>query len=261
MMTAGLRSSDDLEDLGLPLLASVPAVGKGTRPADLLIEKPTSIYSESFRIARASVLGVRSDKPSKIIAITSALPSEGKTTTALSFARALATGKSRTLLLDCDVRRAALNGSLGLPNGVTPGIVEVLHGEATLEDAIRPGGVENLDHLLVKEPYFSSEDLFGGDQMQTILATLSQKYDKIVLDLPPLVGLADGRFLAALADATVLVIKWETTPTKAVASAVEWLRSDGANPIGAIFTMVNSSAEVMGSLYYSKQYSSYYNAK
>lgn len=261
MMTAGLRSSDDLDALGLALLASVPAVGKGTKPADLLLEKPTSIYSESFRIARASVLGVRSDKPSRIIAITSALPSEGKTTTALSFARALATGKSRTLLLDCDVRRAALNGSLDLPNGVTPGIVEVLHGEATLQEAIRPSGVENLDHLLVKEPYFSSEDLFGGDGMQNILATLSEHYDKIVLDLPPLVGLADGRFLAALADATVLVVKWESTPVKAVASAADWLRNDGANPIGVIFTMVDSSAQVMGSLYYSKQYSSYYNVK
>ncbi|HEX7857272.1 MAG TPA: polysaccharide biosynthesis tyrosine autokinase [Sphingobium sp.] len=261
MMSAGLRSSEDLDALGLPLLASVPTVSKGTKPADLLLEKPTSIYSESFRIARASILGVRSDKPSQVIAITSALPNEGKTTTALSFARALAAGKAKTLLLDCDVRRAAMNDSLGIPNGTAPGIVEILHGEATLQEAIRPSGIENLDHLFVKEPYFSSEDLFGGDDMRNILATLSKQYDKIVLDLPPLVGLADGRFLAALADATVLVVKWETTPTKAVASAIDWLRSDGANPIGAIFTMVNSSAEVMGSLYYSKQYSSYYNAK
>ncbi|HEX7820400.1 MAG TPA: polysaccharide biosynthesis tyrosine autokinase [Sphingobium sp.] len=258
MMVSGLRSSDDLEDLGITLLAAVPKVDKGTKPADLLLDKPTSIYSEAFRIARASVLGVRSDKPSQIIAITSALPNEGKTTTALSFARALAVGKSRTLLLDCDVRRAALNEAMGLPQGAVPGIVEILHGEATIEDAIRPSGVENLDQLLVKEPYFSSEDLFGGDRMRDILATLSQRYDKIVLDLPPLVGLADGRFLSVLADATVLAVKWDETPVKAVASAIDWLRKDGANPIGAIFTMVDSNAQAMGSLYYSKQYSKYY---
>lgn len=263
MMVAGLRSSEDVEQFGLPLLASVPKVDKkeAQRPADLLIEKPTSIYSEAFRIARASILGVRSDKALKILAVTSALPSEGKTTSALSFARSLAIGKSKTLLLDCDVRRAALLGALDQAPGTHPGIVEVLHGKATLQQAIRPSGVENLDQLIVSEPYFSSEDLFGDERMKDILATLSQHYDKIVLDLPPLVGLADGRFLAVLADATVLAVRWNETPTKAVASAVDWLRSDGANLIGILFTMVDVRAQAMGGLYYSKQYSSYYQSK
>lgn len=262
MMVAGLRSSEDVEQFGLPLLASVPKVEKkeAERPADLLISKPTSIYSEAFRIARASILGVRSDKASKIFAVTSALPSEGKTTTALSFARALAVGKSKTLLLDCDVRRAALLGALDQAPGTHPGIVEVLHGEATLQQAIRPSNIDNLDQLIVSQPYFSSEDLFGDDRMKDILATLSQHYDKIVLDLPPLVGLADGRFLAALADTTVLAVRWNETPTKAVASAIDWLRADGANLIGIIFTMVDVRAQAMGGLYYSKQYSGYYQA-
>lgn len=263
MMVAGLRSSEDVEQFGLPLLASVPMVAKkeAQRPADLLLDRPTSIYSEAFRIARASILGVRSDKVLKIIAITSALPSEGKTTTALSFARALAVGKSRTLLLDCDVRRAAMLGALDQAPGTHPGIVEVLHGKATLEQAIRPSNVENLDQMIVSEPYFSSEDLFGDERMKTILARLSERYDKIVLDLPPLVGLADGRFLAALADATVLAVRWNETPTKAVASAVDWLNADGANLLGIIFTMVDVRSQAMGGLYYSKQYAGYYQSK
>lgn len=262
MMVAGLRSSEDVEQFGLPLLASVPRVEKkeSTRPADLLIERPTSIYSEAFRIARASVLGVKGEKDAKILAVTSALPSEGKTTTALSFARALAVGKSKTLLLDCDVRRAALLGALDQAPGAHPGIVEVLHGEATLQQAIRPSNVENLDQMIVSQPYFSSEDLFGDERMKDILATLSQHYDKIVLDLPPLVGLADGRFLAALADTTVLAVRWNETPTKAVASAIDWLRTDGANLIGIIFTMVDVRAQAMGGLYYSKQYAGYYQS-
>lgn len=263
MMVSGLRTSEDVEQFDLSLLAAIPMIERklAARPADLLIDKPTHIYSEAFRIARASILGVKSDKPPKIIAITSALPNEGKTTTALSFARALAIGNSKTLLLDCDVRRAALLGVLDQAPGTHPGIVEVLHGKATLNEAIRASKVENLDQLIVSEPYFSSEDLFGGERMKTILAELSQHYDKIVLDLPPLVGLADGRFLSVLADATVLAVKWDGTPSKAVESAVEWLRSDGANPIGIVFTMVDSRAQAMGSLYYSKQYSSYYQEK
>ncbi len=263
MMVSGLRSSEDVEQFGLPLLASVPMVTKkeAQRPADLLVDRPTSIYSEAFRIARASILGVRSDKALKILAVTSALPGEGKTTTALSFARALAIGKSKTLLLDCDVRRAAMLGALDQAPGSHPGIVEVLHGKATLQEAIRASNVENLDQMIVNEPYFSSEDLFGDERMKEILATLSKHYDKIVLDLPPLVGLADGRFLAALADATVLAVKWNETPTKAVASAVDWLKADGANLVGIIFTMVDVRAQAMGGLYYSKQYSNYYQSK
>ena len=262
MMVTGMRSSADIEaKLGIPLLAAVPRVGKNVSPADLLIEKPTSLFAESMRIARASILGVRSDRPSRIIAITSALPGEGKTTTALSFARTLAIGNARTLLLECDVRRAALKPIVGHAYGDGPGIVEVLHGEATLDEAIRPSEIKNLDQMLVSQPYYSPEDLFGGDDMRTLLARLSQKYERIVLDLPPLIGLADGRFLAVLADATVMIVKWDETPVNAAVAAIQSLRSDGVNAIGAIFTMVDTQAEAMGGLYYSKKYSNYYQNK
>ena len=73
-------------------------------------------------------------------------------------------------------------------------------------------------------------------------------------------GLADGRFLAALADATVLIVKWDETPVPAVRSALGWLKSDGANIVGAIYTQVDTNAEAIGGLYYSKKYSSYYQA-
>ncbi|MDF0543237.1 polysaccharide biosynthesis tyrosine autokinase [Sphingobium sp. H39-3-25] len=260
MMVTGLRSANDVEtQLGVPLLAAVPKVGKDVSPADLVVEKPTSLFSESLRIARASILGVRSDRPSQVIAITSALPSEGKTTTALAFARTLAIGNAKTLLLECDVRRAVMRGMTGNDNEGAPGIVEVLHGDATLQQAIRPSSaVANLDQLFVTSPFFSSEDLFGGDKMRELLKGLSTRYDKIVLDLPPLIGLADGRFLAVLADVTVMVVKWDETPTNAVVSAMNWLRSDGANPVGAVFTMADTQAEAIGGLYYSKKYSSYY---
>jgi Mrp family chromosome partitioning ATPase len=114
--------------------------------------------------------------------------------------------------------------------------------------------------VLVSAPYFSSEDLFGNDGVRKVLEELREKYDFVVLDLPPLVGLADGRFIAALADATVLIVRWSSTPPQAAASAVGWLQSDGSNPIGVIYTMVDSAAEAIGGLYYSKKYTQYYRA-
>jgi succinoglycan biosynthesis transport protein ExoP len=258
MLVSGLRTVDDVEtQLGVPVLAAVPKVPRTTNPSNLLLEKPTSLYAESLRIARAAILGVKGGASPHVIAITSALPSEGKTTTALSFARILAANNARTLLIECDVRRAAMRPLVNQPPK-GPGLVEVLHGEIKADEAISPGDVPGLDHLLVRSPYFSSEDLFGAGGMEELLNEMRRSYDLIVLDLPPLVGLADGRFLAAQADTVALVVRWDSTPAAAAASALSWLRSDGAHVSGVIYTMVESSAEAIGGLYYSKKYSAYY---
>ncbi|MEP9401775.1 GumC family protein [Sphingomonas silueang] len=259
LLVSGLRTVEEVEEkLGVPLLAAIPNVRKNTRPADLLIEKPTSQFAEALRNARASILGVRAQDRPQIIALTSALPSEGKTTTSLGLARTMAISGDRTILVDADIRRAMLRNLLDEPSR-GPGIVEVLHGEVTLDEAIHPSGVENLDQILVQKPYFSSENMFGDGQMQTMLDELSKRYDTIILDLPPLVGLADGRFIAALADAVVLAIKWDTTPRDAVIAAADHLKADGANLVGAMFTMVDQSSKAAGAYYYyTKQYSSYY---
>ncbi|WP_085809535.1 AAA family ATPase [Sphingomonas sp. TZW2008] len=261
MTSGGFRSVEDVQtQLGVPVLAVVPKVAKSENPNDLLLERPTSMFSESYRIARAAILGVRGTRAPKVIAITSSLPAEGKTTSAVAFARTLATANARTLLLECDIRRAAVRQMVRTP-APTVGLVEVLHGEASLDEAIQRGDVANLDQLLVVSPYFSAENLFGEGRMEQLLTTLRDRYDHIILDLPPLMGLADGRFLAVLADATALVIKWNSTPISAAQSALNWLKTDGSNPVGVIYTQVDPSAHSVGGLYYySKQYSDYYQA-
>lgn len=259
LMAAGLRSAEDImRVLGVPMLAAVPRV-RTDRPADLLIDKPSSLFGESLRIARASILGVRSENPPRVMAITSALPGEGKTTTALAFARTLAINGQKTLIIDCDVRRAMMREIVSNPSGGA-GLIEVLQGSAAIDQAITPGGggVDNLDVLLVRETFFNSGNLFGDGKMKAIIAAVRPRYDAVVLDLPPLLGLADGRFLAAMADVVALVIRWDSTPAQAASAAMSALEADGANVAGAIFTMVDTGAEAIGGLYYSKKYTSYY---
>lgn len=257
MLVQGLRSITEVEErLGVPVLAAVPKE-KHAHPADILLEKPTSLFAEALRIARASLLGVRADRSPQIIAITSALPAEGKTTTAVAFARTLAMNGQKTLLIDCDVRRANVREIVKeAPD--SPGLVEVLHGEAQIAQTIHRGDTDNLDHLLVRSPYFSSENLFGDGKMIEILKTLRSQYELIVLDLPPLMGLADGRFLAAMSDSVAMVVRWNETPAQAASSAVQSLRTDGSNIAGVIFTMVDAGSEAVGGYYYSKKYSGYY---
>lgn len=259
MMSVGVRSGNDvMEELGVPLLGAVPKLAKNENPTEIFLRQPTSIFSESFRVARASIIGLKSEPPLRTIAISSSLPSEGKTTTALAIARTFAIGGEKTIIVECDVRRAMLSVALGIEHGKIPGLVQYLHGDVSLDDIIQPGSVANLDRILVREPYFSSEDLFSGSRIKVMLDELKKRYDRIILDLPPLIGLADGRLLASMADGMALIIKWDETPLKAVQSCMQSLQTDGTKVIGAILTMVDTRAEAIGSLYYSKKYSSYY---
>lgn len=259
LMAGGLRTSDDVESqLGVPLLAAIP-LETIDNPADLLLERPTSYFAEAYRIARAALLSNKSEGLAQIIAITSSVPSEGKTTSALAFARTLAIAGSKTLLIECDVRRAAMQRLVKQepPHG---GVVEILQDRLPFEQALTTDKVPNLDHLLAKTPYYTSENLFGSGTMEKLLNEVRGKYQHIVLDLPPLIGLADSRALAVMADATLMIVKWEDTPGKVAAQALSMLQGDGANPVGVILTMVDSSADVVGGKYYSRKYSDYYQA-
>ena len=262
LMVAGVRSVEDVEGtLGIPLIGAVPALKKTERPADNLLEKPTSQFAEALRNIRASIVGVKAGvaRP-KLIALTSAMPSEGKTTTALALARTMALNGSKTILLDVDVRRAQMRQIASNVANI-PGTVELLQGSITLEEAIQPSGLDGMDQILVRAPYFSSENLFGNQTMNDVLSALSERYDAVILDLPPLLGLADGRFIAALSDAVVLIVKWDDTPQHVVESAVNALKSDGSNLIGAVLSMVDPGARSVGSYYYDEKYSHYYTPK
>lgn len=258
MLVSGIMTKDDLETfLNLPMLAAVPQVKKVKNPADLLIDKPTSLFSEAMRIARASILGTNPAESPQVIAITSALPAEGKSTTALALARVLAANGAKTLLIDCDIRRAVIRNMVRTA-APSVGLVEVLSGQASLEDAIYDGDVPGLSQLLATNPYFDMTDLFSDNRMSELLKTVRAHYTHVVLDLPPLIGLADGRLIAPLADATVLVVRWSQTPASAAASGLTYLRGSNVPVVGAILSMVDPQAEAAGAYYYSKKYSSYY---
>lgn len=257
LLAGGLSTIGDIENqFGIPVVASIPAMRKIVRPADDLLREPTTMFAEALRNARASILGVRTATPPRIIAITSALPGEGKTTTALSFARILAMNGTKTLLIDCDVRKASLRGLVD--NAPAKGLVEVLQGRAQPIEAIINDQQPGLDLMMVSKPHFSGEDLFGGNAMADLMDRMKERYQFVVLDLPPLMGVADARFLSAMADAVTFVVKWNATPVAAVETSLSWLRADSANLVGAIYTMVDPKSQAIGGFYYFQKNSGYY---
>jgi capsular exopolysaccharide synthesis family protein len=263
-MQATLRHADDVESLlGVPFISAIPQIsrralqaqGRDGQPADTLLNRPVSAFSEAFRSIRTTLRG-QHDPSGLVVSISSTLPSEGKSTSALSLARVMAMGGDRVLLVDGDVRRAGLAKMLGLE--VPHGVVEVLLCEADAQSAIIPDAVPGLDLLLVREPSFTPVDLFSGSAMKAELAKLRARYDYVILDTPPLLGVADARTLAKLADGVLVMVRWGVTPIAAVDAALAGLEHDGSAIIGAVLTMVDPSSEAMGGAYYSSRYSAYY---
>jgi len=258
MLSGTIRNADDVEQkLGLRLLSVIPRVTEG-EPANVMLERPTSYFAESLRIARTALLGAGAPHDDlHVIGFTSSVPAEGKTTTSLSFARTLAVAGVRTLLIDCDVRRAAMQGTAGI-KAPDKGLVDYLSGDAASDDIVVASGLDNLDLILVRAPHFASTNLFEGNRMRDLIATARASYECVILDLPPLMGLADGRMIAAHADAVVFVVKWDDTPISVATSAVDALRAIGKEPVGVLVNSVEEKAELLGGGYYSSRYTYYY---
>ena len=266
LLAPGVQTASEVETrFNLPVLAALPFAGRRfwfqrksqVRPPDKLLEEPAGAFAESARNAHVSIVGLRSTNASpQIVAITSSLPGEGKTSSALSIARVAALGGIRTLLVDCDLRRAALRDYVDTIGEI--GTAEVLKGEATLDQAVQADIQPSLDILPVVEPDYSAENLFSNTGVPALIQEIRSRYELIVLDLPPVIGLTDTRFVCALADAVILAIKWRSTPVSAIESALTTLSADAVNLKGVILTMVDPASETSGASYYSSRYAAYY---
>jgi capsular exopolysaccharide synthesis family protein len=266
MLDGGVRTVEEVEqDLGANFIASAPMltpkVLAGADPWDYVINKPMSGFAESLRSARSAITLATLDGPRKIIAITSALPGEGKTVSSVSLARIMAMSSERVLLVDCDLRRNALAGLFAQPP--EHGMLEVLTGACTLEQAIIPDRVPGLDILPLRKADFTPRDLFGTRAMTELLETMRGRYDHVVLDCPPLLAVNDARIVASMSDVVLFVARWGKTPRKAIQMALSYLTVDRAPLAGLILSMVDTRARLsIGTgdpTYYYGAYQGYYH--
>ncbi len=266
---SGVRTVDDVEgELGAAFIASAPLLTpkllgsgrKSMQPWDFVVAKPMSGYAEAMRTARTALTLADLDRKVKVVAVTSALPNEGKTVTAVSLARVMAMSGDKVIIVDCDLRQNALRT---LPvEKPTAGLVEVLTGHAPLESVIVADSVAGLDILPLTQVAYTPRDLFGSDSMTSLLRILRERYDQVILDGPPLLAVADARTLATQADSVLMVARWTKTPRQAIRAALSRLEQDGANVAGVILSMVDTRAR--GALsaddpaYYYGAYRAYY---
>ena len=269
ILMAGLFTEDEVERrLGLPYLGAVPTLGttvddakilKGMTPADYLLAKPLSSFAESLRKLRASILFSKVGEPVKVIAVTSSLPGEGKTTTTFSLARTLATSGAKVVVVDCDLRQSAISQFLKEPASI--GLLEVLNGVASLDQAVITD--ESGAHILpLAKSAYTPRDVLGSSAMHKLLQDLRDRYEIVLLDTAPLLAIADTRILAPHADAVVMLVRWKKTPVKAVQSALALLQGTRAFIAGVALTQMDLKAQSRygygDSYYYYANYRKYY---
>jgi capsular exopolysaccharide synthesis family protein len=266
MLDAGLATADDVERrIGAPYLGSVPTLASvteevGEPPIDYVVSKPLSSFAEAFRTLQAAILHASVDEPVKVVAITSALPGEGKTLTATCLARTAALQGRRVLIVDCDLRRRAVNRMLHTEPQV--GLLEVLNGEATLQQAIAVDETTGAHILPLTDMKFTPRDVFGSSAMDRLLAEVRGRYDLIILDTAPVLPVADTRVLAPKADLVVFLARWRKTPEPAIEAALRLLSSPGTKLGGVALTLVDMKQQSKYGYgdpgYYYTEYKKYY---
>jgi exopolysaccharide transport family protein len=270
MLDTGVTTAEDVErKFSLPHLGSVPLLAsvaapedRDETPADYVVKKPLSSFTEAVRAMRASILFSRIGHDIRVITLTSALPGEGKTTTALCLARVAAQQGARVVLVDCDLRRRNVNRLLGFEPEV--GLVEVLNRSVPLDQAIKLDELSGAHILPLAKDSFTPRDVFGTPAMDQLLAHLRQSFDLVILDTAPVLAVSDTRLIAAKSDAVVFLARWRRTPERAIGSALKALEQSGAHVAGLGMTQVDMKAQSRYGYgdagYYYADYKKYYAA-
>ncbi|WP_416898830.1 MAG: polysaccharide biosynthesis tyrosine autokinase [Minwuia sp.] len=264
-MDAGFRSLQQLQQQAyVPALGIVPRLsvleGRRTTPEDFVLDEPNSLYSEAIRTIRTSLMLSSIDRQPKSVLFTSSVPAEGKTSTAVSVARAAAKAGQRTILIDCDLRKPSVHESLRVPNG--RGVVEVLTGAIDLEDAIEIDLKSGLHYITAGAKAPNPPDALGSEAMRQLIRELEDRYDFVVLDTPPVLPVSDSLVLLRHVDKAVFLVRWGSTRREAVLAGIRQVQEANGDLAGVAMTRVDirkhQKYNYSDSYYYYRGYGKYY---
>lgn len=240
MSYAGFTTRDDVEArLGLRYLSGVPDYASidphGGSGPDTVTSYPGGPYAEAMRQTLTSMRQASGSRD-QVIAFTSSLPGEGKSTVAASFAHALALQHDRVVLVDCDFIRPSISRQFA-KSTKAPGLQEVLDGAPIASAVVE---IKNGPSLIpVTTAFPKGANLMEGGRLHRLIAKLREDYDFIILDCPPIVPIADVREMVTLADHVAIVTRWRGTTDKVVRSAVKLLPLNRLGDVGIILNKIN----------------------
>lgn len=252
-----VSTSGDLEAFtGIPVLCSIPMYAPGRSKSELpagtdkpavvapmLVNNPRSQAAEAFRGLRTSILLSTPEQQPKVIAIVSSVAGEGKTTVTTNLGIAFAQRGESVLLIDADLRRSSLHSQFGLahPRWGASTVLTQRGDDSTVLTPLE--SLPNLKLLPAGPQPPNPAELLGSNRMAELLQSFAKQYDRIILDTPPTLTVADSLALAHMADAVVLVVRSGLVGRKAVLRVRDLLFRSNSNLVGIVFNCVNLKLE------------------
>jgi capsular exopolysaccharide synthesis family protein len=226
----------------------------GVDPAVVAFHARYSAICEQYRAVRARLLAMNATRSRQVIAITSSIPEEGKSVSTLNLGLVMAEGgEHRVLVADGDFRRTSIARMLGIPDA--PGLAEVLRGELSLEEALRPSPLPNLRILTAGTVSASAYgELLSSPATGVALSHCRALFDYTLLDTPPVTTVSDTCLLAPHCDGAIVVIEMRRTPEPTAQQAVRALQASNVKLLGCLL----SRSRDRGTDYYAHYYSHYY---
>ena len=250
-----IKNQEEAKEQGLTLLGSVPKFKR--RESPLISQRdPKEPLSESFRTVRNSLKFASLDKPINSLMITSSLANEGKTTTAVNLGISIAREGKEVLIMDTDLRMPGVHDLFGVSNSI--GITTILAEEAGYGDAIKKTDIEGLS-LLTSGPVPPDPGrMLESAKMRQLIKNLTEQYDIIVLDSPPVLIVNDAIVMANYVDSLILVLESGKTSRRALSQTRELLTQAKIQPNGVVLNKVKIGR---GGYYYYYYKSGYYKGK
>ena len=231
-----VKDKHTLEQItGVGVVGTIPLDKERRRTPAIPFENNSSSVAESFRKLRTNLQFLAVDSPPRVIVVTSSMPGEGKSTTAINIALALAESEHNVLLVDGDMRRPMLDKYLDLVGSV--GLSTVLSGSASLIDVMQQTVFPRLTVLTSGTNPPNPSELLGSLVAQKAIAEMRSLFDYIIFDSSPLLAVTDGAILAANSDGVLLIARFGDTKRDQVAHAVGNLHDVGAKLLGGVLTM------------------------
>jgi capsular exopolysaccharide synthesis family protein len=238
----------------LPGLKSLPgrspqrAHRKDDQTLDLVtVTDPRSTSAEAFRTLRTNLMFSQAVNAMRTLVVTSASPGEGKTVTAANLAVAFAQQGMRVLLIDCDLRRGRMHRMFNVPR--EPGMSDLVLGFAKEEDVTRETSVPGLYVISSGKLPPNPAEMLGGENAREQLTHLTEGYDLVILDTPPLLAASDAAILARLSDGVVMVLRAGATESTAAQQATQQLNNIGARIVGAVLNDPDAQVARYGAYY------------
>ena len=204
-----------------------------------IVEKePKSIAAESYRTLRTNIQYSSFDKEYRVIVVTSSEPGEGKSTTAGNLALSMAQDNKKVILIDCDLRKPSIHKKFKISNLV--GLSDVIVGKEELTKVVHRYN-KNLVILTSGKLPPNPSEMLSSKTMSSLLESLKETFDYIILDTPPVQAVTDSQILSTKADGTILVVRAERTKKESVENAVNLLRKVNANIIGTVLNGIDGS--------------------